>query len=165
MTSKVYVLPEPTIKVNGEAGANVALSAEGILTNTGRVSAVQDWGNVARAFEYDWLCTVQWQGTPTQYGTLDIYLAEYDESGLPPGDIGTADAALADLDQLRNLRHIGNVVIEDADTTIMRASGSFESKARYHQYVVHNNGSTTLNATDSNFSLKITPKVIQGQDN
>ena len=164
MTSKAYVLEETAILVNGEVSADVALSAEGVADAAGRVSAVQDWGAGPRAFMYDWVCEVQWQATPTQYGTLDIYLAEYDESGVPPGDIGTSDAALGDVDQLRNLRYIGSVTVEDAATTLMVASGSFESTKQYHQFVVLNDGGATINATDSNFVLRVTPKAVQGQD-
>ena len=165
MTSKAYVLTETSIKVNGEAGAGVALSAEGLVDSTGRVSAQKDWSAGARAFEYDWSCEVLFQATPTQYKTLDLYLATApdNDSTQIDGDIGAADAALGDVDQLRNLQYIGSVVVEDAGTTKMVASGEFSNSKQYHSYVIYNDAGAAINATDSNFILTVTPKAIQGQ--
>jgi hypothetical protein len=165
MTSKAYVLTETSIKVNGEAGADVALSAEGVLDGAGRVSTQKDWGSGARAYQYDWSCEVLFQATPTQYGTLNIYLATAPDNDPTQisGDVGATDAALGDLDQLKNLQFIGSVIAEEADTTKMVGSGEFESSKRYQSYVIHNDSGAAINATDSNFILTITPKAIQGQ--
>jgi len=163
MTSKAYVLDETTILVNGETGADIVLSGENVAGSAGRVSAVKDWGASAHAFLYGWVCEVQWQTGPGQFATLDLYLAEYDESGVPPADIGTADAALGPVEQLRNLRYLGSVVVEANDTTKMVASGTYLSTKRYHQWVIYNTAASSINATDTNFVLKITPRSIQGQ--
>ena len=163
MTSKAYILDETQISFNGEAGADVAFSMEGLTDGAGRVSAQKDWGSSARAFKYKATVSAQWQATPTQYGTLDFYLAESNDGTIIAGDVGSSDAALGDLDQVKNLIYIGSLVVEEADTTVMRAILEFESKARYFSVVGVNNGGATLNATDSNFDFLVTPFSVQGQ--
>lgn len=165
MTSKAYVLTETSIKVNGEVSADIALSAENLADSAGRVSAQKDWGTGARAFEYDYSIEALWQATPTQYKALEFYLATApdNDSSQIDGDVGAVDAALGDVDQLLNMEHIDDVVVEDAATTKMVASGSFTSSKRYHTYVIYNDGGAALNATDTTFILTITPKAVQGQ--
>ncbi len=165
MTSRAYVLTETTLKFNGEAGADVAWSMESIADGAGRVSAQHDFGAGARAFEFDWSCELLWQATPTQYQSLELYVSGAPDSDATQidGDIGSSDAALGDVDQVNNMQLIGTVVVEDAATTIMVASGSFEFTNRYITLVAINNGGSSINATDSNFIFLLTPKSIQGQ--
>jgi hypothetical protein len=165
MTSKAYVLTETALKFNGEAGADVAWSMEGVTDGAGRVSAQYDLGAGARAFEFDWSCELLWQATPVQYQALELYIAGAPDgdSTQISGDIGATDAALGDIDQVSNLQLIGTVVVEDAGVTKMVASGSFEFSNRYITIAGLNNGGATINATDSNFIFTLTPKSIQGQ--
>ncbi len=166
MANELYIANGTSQLFNGEAGANVALSAEGVTDGAGRVSAQKDWGAAPRAFIYDWSCEVQWQATPTQYGTLDLYIAEAPDGDATQvaGDVGTADAALGDVDMLHNLKLIGRVTSENAAASEKCvAHGVFVSYARYFSAVVMNNGGATINATDSNFRLDIQPKAVQSQ--
>lgn len=166
MTSQAQINTATTEKWNGEAGATVAWSVEGLADAAGRVSAQSDRGASPRDFFFTWSAEVQWQATPTQYGTLDFYAAAAAEDTAADidGDIGTSDAALGDVDQVRNLTYIGSVIVEDANTTVMRSSGQFEWPHRYLSLVALNNGGAAINATDSNFTFKLTPYNIQGQD-
>jgi hypothetical protein len=165
MTSKAQILTGTALKFNGEAGADKAFSMEGVTTGAGRVSEQKDLGASPRDFAFDWTCELLCQATPTQYATVDFYIAVApdNDATMIPGDVGNADAALGDLDQLRNLQYIGSVVIEEADTSKMVGFGSFECTGRYLTIVGVNNSGATLNATDSNFIFNLIPKVIQGQ--
>jgi hypothetical protein len=157
MANKIYVVPETVKEINGEVGADAACSMEGLTNGAGRVSAQLDLGATAHSGMYAWVCFTQWQATPTKNETLDLYLAEAGNATDIAGDVGTSDAALGSLDQLSNLRHIGEVNVETADTTKMVASGIIEIRHRYVSLVVVNNGGSTLNATDSNSNFLLYP--------
>lgn len=166
MTSKAYVAAETALSVNGEAGADFAWSMEAVTDGAGRVSAQIDLGATPRTFQYRIDIEALWQATPVQYETLDIYLAfapDSDSTAID-GDVGTADAALGDLDQAKNLLFLGAVTVEDAATTKMATSFELETNARYVSLVGINNGGAATNATDSNFQCVITPLPVQGQD-
>jgi len=165
MTSKAYVVAETALSINGEAGADYAWSMEGVANGAGRVSAQVDLGAAARAFQYRLDLEALWQGTPTQYATLDLYIAEAPDSDATTidGDVGASDAALGDLDQVRNCRFLGTIVVEDSGVTKMSTSIEFETNARYITLIGINNGGTTMDATDSDFQCVLTPLPVQGQ--
>src|SRR5512133_3518734 len=86
--------------VNGEASAQAALSAEGLANNAGRVSQQIDLLAAPRPYRFRWSCEALWTGTPTQGGVLELYIAtapDHDATQID-GDVGNADAALADAD-------------------------------------------------------------------
>lgn len=165
-TSQAQINVGTALKFNGEAGADVAFSMEGILTTAGRVSAQKDLGASPRDFNFTWYGEVLMQATPTQYTTIDFYAAGApdNDSTMVAGDVGVADAALTSANQLRNLLFIGSVVIEEADTSKIVGFGTFEWTSRYISIVGHNNATgATINATDSNFIFNLQPYNIQGQ--
>lgn len=166
MTSKSFITQESTVKINGEAGADHAWSVEGLSDGAGRVSIQIDLGVAPRASIFDWSCKVIPQATPTQGKTYDFYIATApdDDATQISGDVGNADAALGDIDQLRNLKRIGLVVAEEANTTDMVAPGSFVTRQRYLSLVIFNDSGSAINATDSNFVFKLTARAHQGQD-
>jgi len=164
-TSKNYHLEETQIKFNGEAGADVAFSMEGVTDGAGRVSAQKDLGASAKSRRYKWYAEYLGQATPTQYESVDFYMAVAPgfDATMIPGDVGNADAALGDLDQILNLDFIGSVVQEEADTTKMVGCGEIEISGRYVSIVGVNNCGATINATDSNFLFFLVPIPSQGQ--
>jgi len=166
MANEAYICKGTSKKCNGEVGADVDLSAEGVTNGNGRVSAQIDWGAAPRPDWYEWSCEVQFQATPTQGAGLEIYLAgapDADSTQID-GDIGATDAALADIDMRRNLRYIGYVVSENAAASEKCvASGLVQFTQRYMSVVVHNGSGATINATDSNFRFDIAPVYWQGQ--
>jgi len=166
MANEVYIRKGTSKLVNGEAGADVALSMEGVANGAGRVSAQIDWGAAPRPSLYEWSCEVQWQPTPTQGAVLELYVAgapDADNTQID-GDIGTSDAALGDVDMRRNLRYIGCVVSENAAASeICVSSGIFEFTPRYMSIIGYNGAGATINATDSNFRFNIVPVYYQGQ--
>lgn len=166
MANELYIAVGTAELFNGEAGATVAFSVEGVANNAGRTSAQKDWGAAPREYIYDWSCEVMWQATPTQFGTLDLYIAEAPDGDATQiaGDQGASDAALTDTDAVLNMRHIGSVVSENAAAgEKCVAHGQFTSYARYFSVVAVNKGGAAINATDSNFRFDIQPKSYQVQ--
>jgi hypothetical protein len=166
MANEAYIRKGTSKLVNGEAGADVAFSMEGVSNGVGRVSAQIDWGAAPRPAEYSWSCEVQWQATPTQGGVLELYVAgapDADSTQID-GDVGASDAALGDVDMRRNLRYIGAVVSENAAASeVCVASGRFTFTERYMTVVGYNGAGATINATDSNFRFDIAPVYWQAQ--
>jgi hypothetical protein len=160
MTNPAYINKGTSKLVNGESGADVAFSMEGIANNSGRVSAQIDWGALPRPVMYEWSCEVQWQATPTQGAVLELYVAgapDADSTQID-GDIGATDAALGDADMRRNLTYIGCVVSENAAASeVCVASGLFMFTQRYMSIIGYNAGGSAINATDSNFRFNIIP--------
>jgi hypothetical protein len=165
-TSQAQLQEGTQLKFNGEAGADVAFSMENIATGAGRVSAQYDLTAAPRDWQFQWAAELLMQATPTQYKTIDFYAAGAPgfDNTMIMGDVGVSDAALGDVDQLRNLFFLGSVVIEEADTTKMVGGGWFEWPFRYISIVGYNNGTgAAINATDSSFLFYLIPYNIQGQ--
>lgn len=166
MANETYLKKGTSKLVNGEAGADVALSMEGVANGAGRVSAQIDWGAAPRPDWYEWSCEVQFQATPTQGLGLELYVAGAPDGDATQidGDIGASDAALGDVDMRRNLRSIGYVVSENAAASEKCvASGIFQFTQRYMSIVGYNASGASVNATDSNFRFDIVPVYWQGQ--
>lgn len=160
MANESYIGKGTSQLFNGEVGANVAFSMEGVANGAGRVSDQKDWGAVPRPSRYAWSCEVQWQATPTQGAGLELYIATAPDgdSTQIDGDVGATDAALGDVDMRRNLTAIGFVVSENAAASEKCvASGEFYCDKRYMSIVGYNAGGATINATDSNFRFDIQP--------
>lgn len=166
MANESYIRKGTSKLVNGEAGADVALSMEGVSNGAGRVSAQIDWGAAPRPDWYEWSCEVQFQATPTQGAGLELYVAgapDADSTQID-GDIGSTDAALGDVDMRRNIKMIGFVVSENAAASEKCvASGVFRFTQRYMSIAGYNASGATVNATDSNFRFDIVPVYSQGQ--
>lgn len=166
MANEAYINNGTSLLINGEVGADYAFTVEGLATASGRVSTQIDLGVAPRPYSYFWSCEAMFQATPTQYATLDLYIAEapdHDATQIS-GDVGATDAALGDADMLYNLRYIGSVVSENAAASEKCvASGLFDTYARYITIVAFNNTGATVDATDSNFRFDLTPKYLQGQ--
>lgn len=166
MANEVYLRKGTSKLVGGEAGADVALSMEGVANAAGRVSAQIDWGAAPRPDWYEWSCEVQWQATPTQGAVLELYVAGAPDADATQidGDVGNADAALGDIDMRRNLKFIGQVVSENAAASeVCVSSGRFQFTQRYMSVIGYNAGGAAINATDSNFRFNIVPIYWQGQ--
>jgi len=166
MANESYIGNGTALSINGEAGADYAFSVEGLADGAGRVSAQIDLGAAPRPSIYQWSCEAQFQATPTQYGTLDLYIAEAPDgdSTQISGDVGSSDAALGDVDMLRNLKPIGSVVSENAAASEKCVtSRELMTLARYISIVAYNDSGASVNATDSNFRFDLQPKYWQGQ--
>ena len=166
MANEIYVNNGTASLINGESGADYALSAEGVANAAGRVSAQIDLGAAPRPGIYQWSCEVQFQATPTQGSGLELYYAtapDGDNTQID-GDVGVIDAALGDIDMRNNLYPFGYVVSENAAASEKCiASGEITITARYLSIVIYNNSGATVNATDVNFRFDLQPKYNQGQ--
>lgn len=166
MANESYINLGTAKLANGEAGADVAWSMEGIANAAGRVSAQFDLGAAPRASRIVWSCEVQWQATPTQGAVLELYAAGAPDSDSTQidGDIGSSDAALGDVDMRRNLLAIGAVASENAAAAEKCvASGWFEWPFRYISFVGYNAAGATIDSTDSNFRFDFRVIYDQGQ--
>lgn len=166
MANETYLRKGTSKLVNGEAGADVAWSMEGVANGAGRVSAQIDWGVAPRPDWYEWSCEVQFQATPTQGLGLELYVAGAPDgdSTQIDGDIGATDAALGDVDMRRNLKAIGQVISENAAASEKCvSSGIFHFTQRYMSIVGYDASGASVNATDSNFRFDIVPIYWQGQ--
>jgi len=120
-----------------------ALGADGA-----RVSARRDRGTTSVPRLHEWRGEFQWGGTPVVGETVDLYIAESDGTR-EDGKVGTADAAVSDLDKLLNLTYIGSVIIETTTAdTVHVGSGKFTISQRFYSLVVHNAATDAL-ATDT----------------
>jgi hypothetical protein len=166
MANESYITGGTVLSINGEVGADYAFSMEGVTNAAGRVSAQIDLGAVPRESIYAWSAEAQMQATPTQYKTIDLYIAkapDHDSTQID-GDVGASDAALGDVDMRSNLQFIGSLSSENAAASEkMVGSGVFSTYDRYLTIVGYNDTGATVNATDSNFQFKLTPKAFQGQ--
>lgn len=166
MANESFINKGTALSVNGEAGADVAWTVEGLANSAGRVSDQINLGPAPRPNAYRWSCEVQFQATPTQYATLDIYYAtapDYDNTQID-GDVGVSDAALGDVDMRQNLNYAGSVVSENAAASeACVASGVIVTEDRYLSLVAYNGSGASVNATDSNFKFILTPIYYQGQ--
>ncbi|MGI9202662.1 MAG: hypothetical protein ACR2Q3_01560 [Woeseiaceae bacterium] len=166
MANELYIANGTAKLISGAAGADTAFSVEGLADGAGRVSAQIDLGAAPREFLFSWSCECQFQATPDQYGSLDLYIAGAPDgdSTQIDGDVGASDAALGDVDMRRNLIYIGSVISENAAASEKCVkSGSFAHYDRYLTIVAYNDGGAAINATDSNFRFDLTPKAVQGQ--
>lgn len=155
------ITPGTWLKINGESDADYAWSMEGVTNGSARLSTQIDLGAAPRESLITWVCSLKVAATPTlQYSSVDFYYAagfDNDATTIWAG-LGQTDASYGDIDQLYNLVMFGQVTIEELDTTVMRAGGTFFFPWRYLTLVGFNgyNGAA-LDGTDSNFQFHIAP--------
>ncbi len=148
------------------ANTDFTWTVAGLANLAGRVSAQIDLGVTPRPALYHWVCECQFQATPTQYRTLDLFFstAPDDDPTRVDADLGQIDAALADVDMRQNLKQFGAVVSENAAAAEKCiASGRIMLTERYVSFVAYNDGGASINATGTNFVFKLTPIFWQGQ--
>jgi len=166
-TSKSKITNEFELTLSGEAGADHAFSMEGISDGAGRVSVQIDLGAAPRPSIFQYYPSLLWQASPVQFGVGSFYKAEAPDGDATqiPGDIGNADAALGDIDQITNLDFIGTITAEEANTTKMVGEPlTFKAMSRFLTLVFFNEGGSTTNATDSNCTSILIGRTDQGQD-
>lgn len=166
MANEAYVKENTTLLISGASGADYAWSMEGVTTANGRVSAQIDLGASPRPAWFSWACKLQFQATPTQGLGVALFKggAPSSDATMIDGDVGSTDAALADIDMRRNLVQFGYVVSENAAANeLCIASGNFYHPHRYLTLVGFNESGATLNATDTNFVFYLTPLSWQAQ--
>ncbi len=139
------------------------ITLSGLGADGARVSARKDLGAASHARLFTWRATLAWTPTPVVGETADLYIAQSDGTQ-EDGQVGTADAAVSDLDKLLNLTYIGSVVIEAVtDDLTHTSSGVFTVSERYFSLVVHNAATDALETSTANHNVVVTPVPDEAQ--
>lgn len=164
MPNKVLTAPETPITFR-PSGGDVAFGVTSLGATAGRVSAQHDRGAGAKARRYRWEARTKAGATPTIGQLIEVYIATAEsDPAKVDGNVGTSDAALSSAEKRRNLRLIGAIICDVANTTDpFQASGIVEIQARYVQVVWYNPNTWALSGTaaDHEFVLIPIPDEIQ----
>ena len=156
MANKVYTIEETAIEFKSTGG--VDFTATSLASGAGRQSAQHDLGTSARSRIFAWRAFCQHVATPAVGEVVRVYLKTDDTVSHPDNDDGTSDAAVSAEDKLRNLHHIGNIVLDEAAADIeFVASGVVEINARKVQVVFWNAAATAFTATATEHGFVLTP--------
>lgn len=162
MPNKIYQHDETAITWLASGGTAV-LTLTSVGAGAGRQGALRDFGTSARARLFAWRAWVKFATTPVVGETIQIYLKTSDGTH-PDNDDGTGDDAVSSVNKLRNLIHLGNIIVDEASTTPeFVASGIVEIGARHAAPVVWNATAGALSSTagDHGFSLTPIPMEVQ----
>jgi len=147
---------------------DAAFECHNLAAGAGRQSAQYDLGEGAVARLYEWRAFVQFATTPVVGEMVRIYLKTAGSSSAatthPDNDDGTGEGAVSAEDKLKNLHHIGNIIVDEAAADVeMVASGVVEIAERAIQAVIWNGTADALtNDVDENgFMLSPVPDEIQ----
>ncbi len=161
-TSKAYLLPETAITFKDSAGT-VVFTCTSVASGAGRQSAQHDFGTGAHAFLFNWTAYVQFATEPVVDEVIDVYLKTSEGTHIDNDD-GTGDAAVSAEDKLKNLQHIGSIVVDEASVTPeFSASGVVAIYNKIVQVVFFNKTADALSSTASECGFILDPKSIQGQ--
>ena len=164
MTSKAYLAaPETAVTFRSSTGT-VVHTLTSVATDNGRQSAQHDFTDAARPFLYRWRAWAKFAATPVVGETLDwYYKSGLTASTILDNDDGTGDIAVSSEDKLKNLHYIGSIVVDEAATTEMVASGTIVIYERFINIVAFNKSTAALSATALDMGFSLTPISIQGQ--
>ena len=119
--------------------------------------------STSKARLYTWRATFQWAGTPVVGETADLYIAESDGLDVD-GGVGLVDAAVTDLDKLKNLKYIGSIIIESVTISLdVTGSGLFTLNSRFGSLVIHNAATDALRTDTTVHGVEITPAPDEAQ--
>ena len=106
----------------------------------------------------------QFQATPTLKLALDVHSRTSDGTS-PDNDDGTGDVALSSSDKLNNLDFVRSMLVDEAAANIVTViSGTIRDlNERHVGFTGENNSGATINATDSNTQLSLSPMPDQIQ--
>ena len=162
MASKVYVARE-TSTVWSDTAGDLALTLNNLAAGAGRVGARKDFGTGSTAYHYSWRFTCQFETAPVVGEVVNIYLA-WSDGTEEDGQIGVADADLSALDKVKNLKHIGNLIVDVATVDIdFTSSGVCTIPTRYVSPVIVNNTADNLQATNDTGEFTLTPIPFESQ--
>lgn len=162
MPNLIYVNEETPITWLA-SGGTALFTPTSLASGAGRQGALHDLGVAARAREYAWRAWVKFVTTPVVGEVIDIYIKTSDGTN-PDNDDGTGDAAVSAEDKLKNLKWIGQIVVDEASTTpTFRASGTVYVDHRYVAPVFWNATADALSATAADHGFQLTPIPMEVQ--
>lgn len=158
MANKIYLQRETEITFKS-SGGSAAFTPTSVANGAGRISAQCDLGAAPKSRLYRWRVKTACAATPTVGNLIRLYLVCADDATDLDGNAGTSDAAYNTENLLKNLQHIGNVVIDVAGTGAQKASslGAFEIASRYISVVWWNASGAALSATAGDHQLVLVP--------
>jgi len=162
MPTKVYQNQETAITWDSGAGDEL-LTLTSLLTLTGRQGAYRDYGTAARADRFAWRAWVQFDTNPVVGQVVRIYIVSSDGTS-PDNDDGTGDVAVSAEDKLRNLRHIGSIIVDEAVLDVlMVASGEVFLPQRWNAPVFWNATEDSLRDVATVHGFSLTPIPMESQ--
>lgn len=164
MPNKIYQATESTITFRDSAGSAV-FTCTSLASGAGRQSALYDLTTNDRSTKYAWRAFMKFATTPVVGEIIRIYLKTSDGTN-PDNDDGTGDAAVSAEDKLRNLKFIGNIIVDEASTTPTFVASSDEPIQLPHKEVAVVFWNATADAfsstaADHGFDLIPVPDEIQ----
>jgi hypothetical protein len=164
MANLVYTRRQAEI-VWKSSGGDQAITLTSLGNGAGRQGANHDLYGALGAVSslYEWRLAFKLTGTPTVGDVVRVYLATWDEGeGRGDNDDGTGDIAVSAEDKLRNLHHIGSVIVDEAAVVETVGSGLAVITSRYVSPVIWNEAiAFSSTAADHEFSLTPVPDEIQ----
>ncbi len=150
-----------TKKTWKESGGDALWTPKNISNGAGRLATRLDLGSMAsgRAAWFSWYAENQCQATPTLGAVIRYYIVAWNDDATPgdaDGAVGATDAAFATEAKLRNLRFVGNVIVDAAAAdTVFSKSGMIYLPFRYVSLVCWNASGATLtnDAAEHKFTL------------
>lgn len=162
MANKIYIAGESAVTFQ-DSGGSAVLTLQNLAFQAGRISARYDRGAGSKPGRHLWIAKLQFETAPALGEMVRIYAA-YSDGTYADGTPGTADAALT-ADKRRNLKQIGNVVVDTVSiTTDIVASGLFMLYTQYYSIGVWNDsaGDNLENTANANI-ITIYPYVDEIQ--
>lgn len=168
MPNKVYLAEEAQTVFGSEAGDDVAWTTESVGDGAGRQSATHDLGAAPRADRYLLEVWAQFAATPTVGNAARVYIKEYGSTSATPdhptNDDGAGDIAVSAEDKLKNLDHVGSIIVDEAAANVeMGFKAIVEIPVRHIALVLWNasGASTTSDAAETKARLTPIPPEIQ----
>lgn len=155
MANKIYQHDETAITWLASGGTN-AFTPTSLGSSAGRQGAYHDLTTSARSRLFAWRAWIKPGGTRVVGQQVFVYLVTSDGTSADNDD-GTGDAAVSSSDKLRNLHHIGTIVIDENAAVTMVASGVVAISARYVAPVMWNATANALSSTAGDFGFSLTP--------
>lgn len=149
-----------------DSGGTYAATLSSLANGAARLGARGDLSAFPNPYMYRWSLQTQWVATPTQFRSLDLFFAPWDDDatpGIPFANVGSADAAGTATDRY-NMIYVGSVRVSAAGTGTMISGGLIELPYRYVSPFFFNDGNAALAAVGTFASiLTLTPVYREGQ--
>lgn len=164
MANLIYKKDETSITWTDTTG-DLAMTLNNLAAGAGRQGAQKDLGagGTARANRFQWLAIVQQETAGVVGEVIRVYLKVGDGTYYTNDD-GTGNIAVSAEDKLRNVKFLGNIVVDEAVADVnLVATGVVEIDERYCMPIFWNATADNLQATNdvSKFILTPTPFEIQ----
>lgn len=162
MPNKIYQVGETALQWLASGGDEV-LTLTSLGSVAGRQGGRHDFGAAARAQWYSWVFFMQFATVPVVGEVIRIYWKSSDGTHADNDD-GISDAAVSAEDKLRNLRWIGNLIVDEASAIPeFSKSGRIWVNSRYGHPVIWNATADAFSATAAEHGFLMTPIPLEVQ--